>query len=284
MTEYRTIDRIVEPQHVTDGAGVHLRRSIASRALDYIDPFLLLDEFKSDRPDDYIAGFPMHPHRGIETVTYMIDGAMRHRDTLGNAGVIEGGDIQWMTAGAGIMHKEMPEQKDGLLFGFQLWVNLPAKNKMMPPRYQDIRADQIPEIVRENGTQIKVIAGTVDDTRGPVTQVVANPVYLDVTMPSQSRFSHPITRGHTAIAYAVEGRGTFDGGETQIDRPPQLIVFKDGDEVRVHTGNESLRFLLISGKPLHEPVARYGPFVMNTQQEIRQALEDLRNNTFVYRG
>jgi hypothetical protein len=280
----RRVQRVVEPQVVSDGAGVRLRRSIASRALNYVDPFLLLDQFRSDDPNDYIAGFPMHPHRGIETVTYMLAGVVRHQDSIGNAGVIEAGDVQWMTAGRGIMHEEMPQQREGLLDGFQLWVNLPAKDKMMPPRYQEIPSTQIPEIEREDGVKIRVITGTVDDVRGPVTDIVVDPMYLDVSVPPNGAFVQPIERGHAVFAYVFEGQGEFgvvgqEGGERVVH--PKLVIFDDGDHVEVHTTEHPLRFLLVSGKPLGEPIARYGPFVMNTREEIEQALRDLREGTFV---
>jgi redox-sensitive bicupin YhaK (pirin superfamily) len=279
----RQVERIVEPQFVTEGAGVRLRRSIATRALDYVDPFLLFDHFRSDDPDDYIAGFPMHPHRGIETVTYMLAGVVQHRDTLGNAGTIGADDVQWMTAGRGIMHEEMPKQREGLLDGFQLWVNLPAKHKTMPPRYQEVLAAQIPTVTRPGGVKIKVITGTVDGVKGPVTDIVVDPVYLDVSMPPDAVFVQPIERGHTVFAYVFEGEGTFgiaDGGGETIAYT-KLVVFDDGDHVEVRTADYPVRFLLISGKPLYEPIARYGPFVMNTREEIQQALRDLREGTFV---
>ena len=286
MLQPRGVQRVVTPQLVTDGAGVRLRRSIASRILDYLDPFLLLDEFRSDDPSDYIAGFPMHPHRGIETVTYMLAGVVRHRDTLGNSGVIQAGDVQWMTAGGGIMHEEMPEQQDGFLFGFQLWVNLPARNKMMKPRYQDVPSARIPRIVRDDGVEIRVITGTVDGVRGPVTDIVVNPAYLDVSMPPHTAFAHPIERGHTVFAYVFDGEATFGTASqpaaSTVDSPA-LVILEDGDHIAARTTDRPARFLLASGEPLHEPIARYGPFVMNTRQEIEQALRDLRNETFVYR-
>jgi redox-sensitive bicupin YhaK (pirin superfamily) len=280
----RQVERIVEPQVVFDGAGVRLRRSIASQALNYLDPFLLLDQFRSDDPKDYIAGFPMHPHRGIETVTYLLAGVVEHRDTLGNAGTIGPGDVQWMTAGRAIMHEEMPQQREGLLDGLQLWVNLPAKYKMMPPRYQDVPAEHIPEVIRPGGVKIRVVTGTVDGVQGPVIDIVANPVYLDVSMASGGVFVQPITRGHTAFAYVFEGEGTFgvvdqEGGETVFH--PKLVVFGDGDHVEVYTQDQPVRFLLISGQPIGEPIARYGPFVMNTWEEIQQTLKELREGTFV---
>jgi len=282
-TKPRTIQRLVEPQLTSDGAGVRLRRSIASARLDYLDPFLLLDEFRSDDPDDYIAGFPMHPHRGIETVTYMIAGEVNHRDTLGNSGTIGPGDVQWMTAGRAIMHEEMPAQRDGLLHGYQLWVNLPARDKMMPPRYQDITAARIPEITRHNVT-VRVITGTVDGVQGPVTDIIANPTYLDVSMPANSRFAQPIPRGHTAFAYVFQGQGIFGIVGTKDGTPivsPTLAILSDGDRIEVRTTDHPARFLLVSGKPIGEPIARYGPFVMNTREEIQQTLQELRDGTFI---
>jgi len=280
----REVLEIIEPQTVIEGAGVRLKRSIASRRLDYLDPFLLFDHFGSDNPDDYLAGFPMHPHRGIETVTYMLAGVVHHRDSIGNSGSIEAGDVQWMTAGRGIMHEEMPQPRQGEMAGFQLWVNLPAKLKMTQPRYQEIASALIPEIKREGGVKIRVIAGTVDGVRGPVTEIAADPTYLDVSIPPNGSFSQPIERGHSAFAYVFEGEGTFgitDEGDGETVSPPKLVVFDDGDYVKVRATRQSVRFVLVSGKPLYEPIARYGPFVMNTREEIEQALRDLRNGTFV---
>jgi redox-sensitive bicupin YhaK (pirin superfamily) len=276
--------KIIEPQAILEGAGVRLKRSIATRELDYLDPFLLFDHFGSNNPDDYIRGFPMHPHRGIETVTYMLAGAVRHRDTLGNSGTIGAGDVQWMTAGGGIMHEEMPEARNGRMAGFQLWVNLPAKLKMMQPRYQEISTAMIPQIDGNGGAKIRVIAGALGQTQGPVKEIAADPTYLDVSVPPDSSFVQTIAAGHTAFAYVFEGEGTFGvaddvTGETAAQ--PKLVILGDGDYVEVRTSWSSVRFLLISGKPLNEPIARYGPFVMNTQDEIIQALQDLRNGTFV---
>jgi hypothetical protein len=280
----RKIETIIEPQAVIEGAGVRLKRSIATRELDYLDPFLLLDHFASDNPSDYEAGFPLHPHRGIETVTYMLKGEVHHRDTLGNSGSIGAGDVQWMTAGRGIMHEEMPQVRPEGIDGFQLRVNLPAKLKMTPPRYQDIRSDKIPEIKMKDGARIRVITGMVGEVRGPVTGIAAAPTYLDVFVPAQTSFRQPIERGHTAFAYVFEGEAGF-GGDDQQDGTEvshtRLIVLGDGDDLRVTTGETPVRFLLVSGKPLHEPIARYGPFVMNTQDEIKQTLYELRMGTFV---
>lgn len=278
----REVRNIIEPQPVMEGAGVRLKRSIATPTLDNLDPFLLFDHFGSKDPADYIRGFPMHPHRGIETVTYMIQGVVNHKDSIGNAGSITSGDVQWMTSGSGIMHEEMPQPCQDEMIGFQLWVNLPARLKMGKPRYQNIFADQIPQVSRPDGVKILVIAGQVDDVRGPVTEIEANPIYLDISIPQNFEFIHPIQSGHTAFAYVFEGRGQFgsDGQETAIGHP-RLVEFGDGDHVAIRATDQHVRFLLVSGKPLNEPIARYGPFVMNTQEEIQQALEDLRNGTFV---
>ena len=283
--QLRNIKKIVEPEPVTEGAGVRLKRSIATRTLDYLDPFLLLDHFASSDPRDYEAGFPLHPHRGIETVTYVLRGAVQHRDTLGNSGSIGAGDLQWMTAGRGIMHEEMPQVRPEGIAGFQLWVNLPANLKMTKPRYQEIRAGSIPELTSADGARIRVISGTAEGgVSGPVTGIAANPVYLDVSVPARTSFTQGVERGHTAFAYVFEGEATFlddakDNG-TKVTEP-RLIIFGDGDQIKVITGESPVRFLLVSGKPLHEPVARYGPFVMNTREEIEQTLFELRQGTFV---
>jgi len=280
----RDVIDIIKPHTVMEGAGVRLKRSIATASLDHLDPFLLFDHFGSDNSEDYIKGFPMHPHRGIETVTYMINGNVNHKDSMGNAGSIGSGDIQWMTAGGGIMHEEMPQPATGRMVGFQLWVNLPASLKMTTPRYQDVTSDQIPEVAREDGVKIKVIAGEVDGVRGAVSEIYADPVYLDVAIPANGSFSHFVEKGHAVFAYVFEGRGYFGAAEKiseNLVSQPGLVVFGNGDYIQAGAADESVRFLLVSGKPLNEPIARYGPFVMNTQEEIQQALEDLRNGTFV---
>jgi len=279
MAILRQVVRKIVPQWVSEGAGVRLRRSIATSTLDYLDPFLLFDHFGTDNPQDYLPGFPMHPHRGIETVTYMLAGKVRHADSMGNQGIIRSGDVQWMTAGGGIMHEEMPGAVKGRMEGFQLWVNLPASHKMMPPRYQEITEDKIPLVERQDGSRIRVIAGEVDGVRGPVTEVLADPTYMDVTVPLDvtTRLSTPA--GQTAFVYLFEGSGRIGGQD--IDESPRLLVLGEGDLLEVAALNTSLRFLLVMGYPLHEPIARYGPFVMNTQEEIHQALQDLGNGTFV---
>ncbi len=279
--------KIITPQAVMEGAGVKLKRSIATRELDHLDPFLLFDHFGSENPEDYIRGFPMHPHRGIETVTYMIQGTVNHKDSIGNSGSVGAGDVQWMTSGGGIMHEEMPQPHPVALRGFQLWVNMPARLKMTRPRYQDIAADRIPTVTRKDNVTIRVIAGTVDGIQGAVAELYADPVYIDVTIPPDGSFTCPVTRGHTVFAYVFEGKGVFGGQESDRESEigsPRLVIFGDGDSVRVRATEKGVRFLLVSGKPLKEPIARYGPFVMNTREEIQQALEDLRNGTFVYRG
>lgn len=280
----RKVSQIITPEVTSDGAGVKLKRSIATRTLDYLDPFLLFDHFGSENQDDYIAGFPMHPHRGIETVTYMLAGAVKHRDSSGNSGIIKAGDVQWMTAGGGIMHEEMPQLEGGRLDGFQLWVNLPARLKMSDPRYQEVDSESIPTVRRDNGVRIRVIAGTVDDLQGSVTEIAADPTYLDAFVPANTTFIHPIAAGHTAFAYVYAGDAAFGVTEDEDGKrvsAPHLVVFGEGDAVQIRTAGDDARFLLISGKPLNEPIARYGPFVMNTEAEIEQALSDLRHGTFV---
>lgn len=277
-TQVRQVIRVIEPQYVMEGAGVRLRRSIATRQLDYLDPFLLFDHFGSHDPGDYLAGFPMHPHRGIETVTYMLAGIVRHTDSMGNSGEITAGDMQWMTAGGGIMHEEMPRGVDDHMEGFQLWVNLPAKLKMGKPRYQEIKAADIPTASPETGIEVKVIAGEFAGVHGPVTEIAADPTYLDVKLAAGVRFTETIPAGHTAFAYLFEGNGDFAGKTLEATR---LVIFGDGNQVEVTAGKQGARFLLVSGKPLGEPIARYGPFVMNTEEEIRQALQDLRDGTFI---
>ena len=283
-TKVRKIQNIIQPQAVLEGAGVKLKRSIATRTLDNVDPFLLFDHFGSENPADYIKGFPMHPHRGIETVTYMIRGRVNHKDSIGNSGSITDGDVQWMTSGSGIMHEEMPQPIDGEMVGFQLWVNLPARLKMTHPRYQNITSAQIPEIQREDGVKIRVVAGEVDGISGPAKEIVAEPVYLDISIPAGATFSQPVERGHAAVAYIFEGAGFFEAGVTDTQESvahPRLIVFDDGDLITARASDQGVRFLLVSGKPLNEPIARYGPFVMNTRAEIEQALDDLQNGTFI---
>ena len=283
----RKVVDIIDPIYVMEGAGVRLRRSIATQKLDYLDPFLLFDHFGSDDPQDYIAGFPMHPHRGIETVTYMLDGLVNHKDSMGNSGTLGKDDVQWMTSGSGIIHEEMPKPYNGKMEGFQLWVNLPTKLKKTTPMYQEIKSSQIPEIRLENGVLIRIIAGKMDGVKGAVTEIFADPMYLDVIIPKGSYFKLPIKRGHTVFAYVFEGEGIFgDFEEYSIEKgtivaATNMVIFGDGDYIKAKSDQSPVRFLLISGKPLNEPIARYGPFVMNTQNEIEQALIDLKNDNFV---
>ncbi len=283
----RGIQDVVTPTAVSDGAGVRLRRSIATPTLDHLDPFFLFDHFGSENPDDYIAGFPMHPHRGIETITYMLDGSVAHRDSMGNSGVIGAGDVQWMTAGSGILHEEMPRVGPRRLDGFQIWVNLPAKLKMTPPRYQDVPSSRIPEVVRPDGARVRVVAGEVDGVAGAVHEIFAGPTYLDVALPAGGTLEQPIPRGHTALLYVFRGEvalgaATPPRGATPIGAP-RLAVLEDGDVVRVHAVGGPARFLLLSAQPLREPYARWGPFVMNTSEEIALALQELREGRFVRR-
>ncbi len=279
----RPLQQVVTPTGVSDGAGVRLRRSIATEALDHLDPFFLFDHFGSENPDDYLAGFPMHPHRGIETITYMLDGSVSHRDSIGNSGVIGAGDVQWMTAGSGILHEEMPRAGPRRLDGFQIWVNLPRKLKMTRPRYQDVAAGRIPEVARPDGSRIRVVAGQVDGVAGAVREIFADPTYLDVALPAGGTFEQPTPRGHTALLYVFQGEVTV-GAASRGAQPvaaPRLAILGDGDVVRVRAGGAPARFLLLSAQPLHEPYARWGPFVMNTREEVLQALRELREGTFI---
>ncbi len=279
MSSLRNVTRILSGIETSDGAGVSLRRYIASPQLDMLDPFLLLDMFSSDNPDDYIAGFPPHPHRGFETVTYLLHGRMRHKDSAGHEGVIRSGGVQWMTAGRGIEHSEMPEQEQGLLQGFQLWVNLPASQKMMAPRYQELEPEQIP-IEKNEGIQIRVIAGeTARGTRGPVEHIAAQPVYFDVTLAANHRFEQPLDTNHAAFVFVIDGEITVHGITANTVIKNQLAVLDSGAELKISAHDDS-RFLLIAGQPFQEPVARYGPFVMNTREEIDQAFRDYRSGSF----
>lgn len=276
----RKVETAITPIQVMEGAGVRLRRSIATRQLDYLDPFLLFDHFGSEDPQDYLAGFPMHPHRGIETVTYLLSGEVHHADSIGNSGSIGAGDVQWMTAGGGIMHEEMPQSSPEPLNGFQLWVNLPARLKMCPPRYQDVPAKSIPVATPQPGVAIRVIAGEVAGVKGPVKEIAADPQYFDVSLEAGAAYRFAVGSDHTAFAYLYSGSAAFGGTTVAATR---LVIFGPGDAIAVEAGENGARFLLVSGKPLGEPIARYGPFVMNTEEEIRQALDDLRNGTFVKR-
>jgi redox-sensitive bicupin YhaK (pirin superfamily) len=248
-----------------------------------LDPFLLLDDFHSDKARDYIKGFPWHPHRGIETITYMLHGEVKHKDSLGNSGVIKSGDVQWMTAGSGIIHEEMPEfsESDPLLWGFQLWANLPAREKMMDPRYRDITKIQIPEVKLENGISVKIISGEIAGQKGPMEEIVIEPEYLDVSIPPNSEFIHDTKEGHTVFSYVIDGQCIMDPEKATLIEKESLVIFNDGNRIKVTTKEESTRFLLISGKPLKESVAWRGPIVMNTEEELRIAFEEYRNGTFL---
>jgi redox-sensitive bicupin YhaK (pirin superfamily) len=280
MSAVRPVTRQIVPEPTMEGAGVKLNRLIAGRQIDWLDPFLLLDHFGSDDPRDYIKGFPMHPHRGIETVTYLLEGEVDHRDTTGSAGTIRAGGVQWMTAGGGLLHEEMPRKVDGRLDGFQLWVNLPAKLKMTRPRYHEFDAGQIPVVRRDDGTTIKVIAGETDGVRGAVGEIAMQPTYLDVELAPGARFEQPVPRGHSAFAYVY--RGSAQIGERTPIQAPRLAILGDGDAFVATAGTDGARFLLVSGEPTREKIARYGPFVMNTREELVQAVNDLNNGTFVW--
>lgn len=269
----RKVDQLISAQATSDGAGVRLRRSIGTAALDHLDPFLLLDEFRSEDGADYIAGFPDHPHRGFETVTYMLAGAMHHRDHTGNEGHLRAGSVQWMTAGRGIVHSEMPEQKGGLLWGFQLWVNLPAKDKMCAPRYQDVAPEDVPE-VEAGDARVRIVAGEVAGTPGAVSGIAVQPTYLDVKLPPGGVFEHELPVSHNAFLYHYEGSSVVADGELAES---QLGVLSPGDVVSVRAGDEGARMLLIAGRPIGEKIERYGPFVMNTRDEIHQAVRDYRD-------
>jgi redox-sensitive bicupin YhaK (pirin superfamily) len=279
MNSIRLIQTIIEPQIVIEGAGVRLRRSIAPHSSNHFDPFLLFDHFAFNDPlEGTNPGFPMHPHRGIETVTYMLEGTVNHRDSLGNAGIIGEGDVQWMTSGRGILHEEMPRRgPTGNIFGFQLWVNLPAALKMGPPRYQEVSAGAIP-LSPVPGGQVRVVAGSVNGVAGPVTEIAAQPLYLEVQLEPGAQFTQAVPEGHTALAYVFEGSGAFAG---QVVEATHMIVFGEGEAIQAQTHDSHLRFMLIAGAPFKEPIVPYGPFVMNTVEEIQQTLRDLRNGTFV---
>jgi len=296
----RPIKRVVQSQPTIEGAGVKLRRAFGFGDTGETDPFLLLDDFRNDRPSDYRAGFPWHPHRGIETITYVLNGTVEHGDSLGNRGSLGAGDVQWMTAGRGIMHQEMPQgDAQGRMHGFQLWANLPSSLKMTAPRYQDVKAAEIPEVTDDDGTHVRVVCGQFWGQKGPVEGVAADPRYLDITVPAGKRKTLKVEVERHAFAYVFEGDGKFAYGsqpfgvlsEKQVDgedilfREPvgdrSLILFDRGDEVTVQAGDNGIRFLLVSGKPIEEPVAWYGPIVMNTQAELQQAVGELRNGTFI---
>jgi redox-sensitive bicupin YhaK (pirin superfamily) len=298
----RPIKRLVKAKPTTEGAGVQLRRAFGFGNTQDFDPFLLLDDFRNDRPEDYLAGFPWHPHRGIETITYVLSGTVEHGDSLGNKGVVAAGDVQWMTAGSGIIHQEMPRGDEiGKMHGFQLWANLPSSLKMTPPRYQDVSAADIPEVVEDDGTKIRVICGNIWGATGPVDGIAAEPHYIDVSVPPGKRRSLPVETTRHAFAYVFAGSGRFCNASDPLAVPTEgigwadtslseeadnrsLVLFDSGDEVTVQAGEEGIRFLLVSGKPLQEPVAWYGPIVMNTQEELQQAFAEFQAGTFLKHG
>jgi len=282
MTQERPIEHVLASQPTLEGAGVHLRRAFGPREVPMLDPFLLLDDFRSDDPDLYIMGFPWHPHRGIETVTYMLEGRVEHGDSMGNSGTIGAGDMQWMTAGGGIVHQEMPRPAAGStrMGGFQLWVNLPARAKMMPPRYREVRAGDVPEVEPRPGVRVRVIAGRLGDTIGPARDIIADPEYLDVTLEAGRAYEHPLARGRTAFAYVFGGSGTFKGGKGSHG-DGALVQFGDGDAVTATAGRAAMRMLLVSGRPIGEPVAWGGPIVMNTDEELEEAFREYREGTFI---
>jgi redox-sensitive bicupin YhaK (pirin superfamily) len=275
----RTISHIIEPNLVIEGAGVLLRRSFGPHVTNKFDPFLLFDHFAFNNPiEGPIKGFPTHPHRGIETVTYMLEGTVRHRDSLGNMGTIAEGDVQWMTSGRGILHEEMPQRSvNGNNNGFQLWVNLPSAQKMSQPRYQEIIADAIP-VIEKDGVKIRLVAGEIDGILGPVTEIAAAPLYMDVELSAGSRFMVNVPSSHTALAYVFNGTGEF---ADQVVESVSMVVFQnDGDQIEVKS-EAGVRFMLISGQPFKEPIFPYGPFVMNTKEEIEETIRELRNGTFI---
>lgn len=276
----RLVTRIVAGQATSDGAGVKLFRVIGGQTLPDLDPFLLLDEFVSDDPDDYIGGFPEHPHRGFETVTYMLAGRMRHGDNQGNSGLLQAGSVQWMTAGRGILHSEMPEQENGLMWGFQLWVNLPARAKMMAPRYQDIPPAEIPALTTPDGNHMRVIAGDFHGASGPVQGIEAEPIYLDLELAAHSRESITLPHHHNAFVYCYQGAVSVSASDPTYVAHRHLAVLSPGDHVTLLAGAAGARMIVVAGRPFGEPVARYGPFVMNTREELMQAVDDLRNGRF----
>jgi len=282
MSVIREVKMILKSRPTMEGAGVRLKRAFGYADAS-LDPFLLLDDFHSDDPNDYMAGFPWHPHRGIETITYMLHGKVEHGDSLGNGGVIEAGDVQWMTAGSGIIHQEMPQKdkNDPKLAGFQLWANLPSSHKMMNPRYRDLKKHQIPVVNINEQVRIKIICGEINGTKGPVQDIITEPEYMDVEIQPHSEFKHSIDKDHNVLAYIIEGEGYFDNNREILVGSENLVIFREGEAVTISTGEKSVRFLLISGKPIGEPVAWRGPIVMNTEDELRIAFREYQNGTFI---
>ena len=285
MAKTRRVEKVVRSKPAIEGAGVHLRRAFGFYEVPLFDPFLMLDDFGSKDPRDYILGFPWHPHRGIETVTYVLEGEVDHEDSLGNKGRIGPGDVQWMTAGNGIIHQEMPQSYLGTLRGLQLWVNLPASHKMMDPRYRDVRRADIPVVSPAPGVKVRIVCGAVGETHGPVHDLVVEPEYLDVQLEPGAAFVHPARSGYRVLAYVLEGEGTFAPGASAPLRRGELALYGDGDEVRVESGRAAgVRFLFLAGRPLKEPVAWYGPIVMNSEAELDLAFREYRAGTFIKHG
>jgi len=279
MAHTRAVRRVTKSTPTIEGAGVHLKRVFGFSEVEAYDPFLLLDDFRSDNPEQYLQGFPWHPHRGIETITYILHGSVEHKDSLGNAGVIGPGDVQWMTAGSGIIHQEMPKgDAKGMMGGFQLWANLPANAKMMEPRYRDVQSNQIPVLSFPNGVTSRIVAGGLEGVAGPVEDVVIHPEYLDVTVPPETEFRHPTRAGHNVLVYLFEGEVRF--GSHRVSEG-HLVLFHDGEELVLQTSHKPGRFLLISGSVLREPIAWYGPIVMNTKEELQEAFDDYQRGTFI---
>ena len=285
MKQTKKIMKVLRSKPTIEGAGVRLRRAFGYYEVPLLDPFLMLDHFGSDNPADYLAGFPWHPHRGIETVTYMIRGTVEHGDSMGNKGVIASGDVQWMTAGSGIIHQEMPKRYEGQSMGFQLWVNLPASRKMMEPRYREVKKDEISEVPLAKGVHVKVVAGQLNGVKGPVRDLVVDCEYFDVSLDPRATFEHPVRQGYKAFAYVFEGSGHFDGDSGKLVDMEHLVVYhQDGDHVKVTSGDAKVGFILALGKPLGEPVAWRGPIVMNTEEELDLAFEEYSNGTFIKSG
>jgi redox-sensitive bicupin YhaK (pirin superfamily) len=279
VSKKRKISMVLKSKAVIEGAGVHLKRAFGFSEVPHFDPFLMLDDFRSDNPEHFLKGFPWHPHRGIETITYVLKGDVEHGDSLGNKGIISSGDVQWMTAGSGIIHQEMPKgDANGTMHGFQLWANLPASQKMTAPRYRGITDSQIPEIELDSGVRIKIIAGTVAGISGPVKDIVINPEYLDCTVPEKTTYIHSTIPEHTAFIYVINGNGIVN--DTPVENRT-LILFDTGDEFSIRATENQVRFLLLTGKPLNEPVAWRGPIVMNTEAELETAFREYREGTFV---
>jgi redox-sensitive bicupin YhaK (pirin superfamily) len=295
----RPVKRLIKARPTIEGAGVHLHRAFGFGSTGDFDPFLLFDDFRNENPQDYIAGFPWHPHRGIETITYVLAGTVEHGDSIGNSGAISPGDIQWMTAGSGIIHQEMPKgDEHGRMHGFQLWANLPASLKMTEPRYQGVKSTDIPEVTDDDGAKVRIVCGNFQATRGPVDGIAANPVYLDIFVPAGINKAFPVEKESHAFAYVFEGSGKFCNVSAPLAVPTEsemwwdtepheeednrtLVLFDEGDEITVRAGKEGIRFLLVSGRPLREPVAWYGPIVMNTQKQLQEAFEELQQGTFL---